>query len=104
RRTRREYRLTAKGWDLYPALIALMQWGDKYTADPDGLPVEVRHRGCGAPVEAVVRCSRENLTLSPRQAEVRPGPAARPATAGLSASGASSGPKSDPRAGARGLD
>ncbi|WP_344397766.1 helix-turn-helix domain-containing protein [Actinomadura alba] len=86
RRTRRDYHLTAKGWDLYPALIALMQWGDKYAADAEGPPVEVRHRGCGAPVEAVVRCSAEHRAVGPREAEVRPGPAARPApTAGPAA-------------------
>lgn len=54
-----------------------MQWGDKYAADPEGPPVEVLHRDCGAPVEAVVRCTREHLPLIPRDAEVRPGPAAR---------------------------
>src|SRR6476469_8397639 len=29
-RRRNEYRLTAKGWDLFPVLIALMQFGDKH--------------------------------------------------------------------------
>src|SRR3712207_8774230 len=32
-RQRHEYRLTEKGIDLYPTLVALMQWGDKYLAD-----------------------------------------------------------------------
>lgn len=76
-RTRHEYRVTAKGWDLYPALVALMQWGDKYAADPEGPPIEVLHRDCGAPVEAVVHCSREHVPLTPRDAEIRRGPAAR---------------------------
>src|SRR3954462_14060314 len=31
-RQRHEYRLTAKGRDLYPTLVALMQWGDTYLA------------------------------------------------------------------------
>src|SRR3954447_20336744 len=30
-----EYRLTRKGVDLWPILVALMKWGDKYTA-PNG--------------------------------------------------------------------
>src|SRR3954453_21959026 len=30
---RHEYRLTAKGLDLYPVLLALMQWGDRYKVD-----------------------------------------------------------------------
>jgi DNA-binding HxlR family transcriptional regulator len=79
RRTRWEYRMTTMGWDLYPALVALMQWGDKYAADPEGPPVEVLHRDCGAPVEAVVHCSREHLPLTPRDTKARPGPTARPA-------------------------
>src|ERR1700751_4177513 len=29
-RSRHEYRLTEKGLDLYPVLIALMEWGDRY--------------------------------------------------------------------------
>src|SRR6266700_2749220 len=31
-RSRDEYRLTSKGLDLYPVLVALMQWGDRYEA------------------------------------------------------------------------
>ncbi|WP_399416775.1 winged helix-turn-helix transcriptional regulator [Streptomyces sp. WAC00469] len=33
-RTGHEYRLTPEGWDLWPAMIALKQWGDRCTADP----------------------------------------------------------------------
>src|SRR5688500_9729593 len=40
-RRRHEYLLTEKGFDLQPALVALMQWGDRWTAGPDGAPVEV---------------------------------------------------------------
>ena len=32
-----EYHLTEKGRDLYPVLIAIMQWGDKWAA-PNGAP------------------------------------------------------------------
>src|SRR5882757_2816644 len=32
-RTRDQYRLTEKGLDLYPVLMAMKQWGDKYMAD-----------------------------------------------------------------------
>jgi DNA-binding HxlR family transcriptional regulator len=78
-RTRSEYRLTAKGWDLWPAMIALMQWGDKYAADPEGPVLEVRHAGCDAPVRAVVECQDEHTVLTPQQVTARPGPSARPA-------------------------
>src|ERR1700751_5436967 len=35
-RSRHEYRLTQKGLDLYPVLVALMGWGDKHAAGPAG--------------------------------------------------------------------
>jgi DNA-binding HxlR family transcriptional regulator len=40
-RRRIEYRLTAKGADLLPAMIALRQWGQKYGADVIENPVLV---------------------------------------------------------------
>jgi len=55
-RTRQRYRLTAKGEDLLPVLVALMQWGDRWL-DEDGGPVELRHVGCGEPVRAELRCA-----------------------------------------------
>jgi DNA-binding HxlR family transcriptional regulator len=56
-RTRNAYRLTPKGKDLYPALVALMQWGDTYNPGPHGPSVHLTHRGCGAAVIAQVRCT-----------------------------------------------
>jgi DNA-binding HxlR family transcriptional regulator len=55
-RTRQRYRLTDKGAELFPALVALMQWGDKWL-DERGGPVELRHRGCGEPVAVELRCA-----------------------------------------------
>ena len=57
RRTRMEYRLTDQGRDLLPAVLALMQWGDRWLADPPDGPVALTHRGCGAAVEVDIRCS-----------------------------------------------
>ncbi len=34
-----EYHLTTKGYDLYPVLLALMQWGDKWLFTKDQLPL-----------------------------------------------------------------
>ena len=61
-RTRRRYRLTEKGADLFPALAALMQWGDKWL-DERGGPVELRHRGCGEPVAVEVRCAAGHAVM-----------------------------------------
>ena len=55
-RTRQQYRLTPKGADLFPVLVALMQWGDRWL-DERGGPVELRHRDCGEPVEVSLRCA-----------------------------------------------
>jgi len=55
-RTRQRYRLTDKGADLFPALIALMQWGDRWL-DETGGPVELRHRDCGEPAGVELRCA-----------------------------------------------
>jgi DNA-binding HxlR family transcriptional regulator len=55
-RTRQRYRLTDKGADLFPALAALMQWGDRWLDDRGG-PVELRHRDCGEPVAVELRCA-----------------------------------------------
>ena len=42
---RHEYFLTEKGLDLWPALIALMHWGDRYSAGPEGPPLLDRPQG-----------------------------------------------------------
>jgi len=55
-RTRQRYELTAKGADLFPALAALMQWGDRWL-DERGGPVELRHRDCGERVGVELRCA-----------------------------------------------
>jgi DNA-binding HxlR family transcriptional regulator len=75
-RTRHEYRLTRKGWDLWPAMLALKQWGDRYTADPEGPPWEVGHRDCGAVAQVAVNCSAGHGPLTPRQATGWAGPSA----------------------------
>jgi len=41
-----EYRLTQKGMDLLPALLALRQWGEKYGLGVPSNPVLVDNRDC----------------------------------------------------------
>jgi DNA-binding PadR family transcriptional regulator len=55
-RTRQRYQLTEKGADLLPALVALMQWGDRWLDDRGG-PVELLHRDCGQSVSVELRCA-----------------------------------------------
>lgn len=76
-RGRDEYRLTDKGFDLYPVIAAVRQWGDTYLADPDGPPLLTVHRDCGAQVHAVLRCESGHDVTSARDVVPRPGPGAR---------------------------
>lgn len=72
-RQRHEYRLTEKGRDLYPTLVALMQWGDRYLAD--GVPpMALEHRECGEPVHLGLVCGAGHELGGPR--DVRPVPQA----------------------------
>jgi DNA-binding HxlR family transcriptional regulator len=76
-RRRWEYRLTPKGFDLYPVLVALLDWGDRYAVDADGPAVGARHRGCGGQVRAVLRCDRGHDVTEMREVGFGPGPGAR---------------------------
>ena len=76
-RSRDEYRLTDKGLDLYPVLVALMEWGDRYAGGADGQPVLLRHRDCGEPVRLQLTCAAGHILESAREVTPVPGPAAR---------------------------
>jgi DNA-binding HxlR family transcriptional regulator len=76
-RSRHEYRLTAKGLDLYPVLVGLMRWGDHYATGPAGPPVLLRHRDCGEPVHVQLACEAGHILESARDVEPVPGPGAR---------------------------
>jgi DNA-binding HxlR family transcriptional regulator len=76
-RSRDEYRLTDKGLDLYPVLVTLLQWGDRYAVGPAGPPVELRHRDCGEPVHMQLSCAAGHVLDSAREVTPVPGPGAR---------------------------
>jgi DNA-binding HxlR family transcriptional regulator len=81
RPVRHEYRLTEKGRDLSPALVAFMHWGDKHLAH-DEPPVVLVHDACGEPLDQVFVCRRCDETLTPRQIRSRPGTRAAATTTG----------------------
>ncbi len=59
-----EYRLTEKGLDLWPVLMALRVWGDRYHRD--GISeTEVVHRECGGAVDDRRMCSSCGMALGP---------------------------------------
>jgi DNA-binding HxlR family transcriptional regulator len=77
RPVRYEYKLTRKGIDLWPSLVALLQWGDKHAA-PNGPPVVLEHKGCGGALDDRRRCLRCGAELQPWDVKGTAGPGARP--------------------------
>jgi DNA-binding HxlR family transcriptional regulator len=67
-----EYWLTERGRDLFPVVVALMNWGDQHAA-PNGAPMLVRHE-CGA-TESVLVCAScgEPIRLDNVRAQAGPG-------------------------------
>ena len=77
RRTRAEYRLTDKGRDLFPAILALSQWSERWTPPPEGAVARVLSRKSGRPVTVVMTGDRAVEALGMRDIEILPGPGAR---------------------------
>jgi DNA-binding HxlR family transcriptional regulator len=68
-----EYLLTDKGRDLAPALIALTEWGDRWSA-PAGPPILYSHTVCGSGVSHEVVCATCGRVNDPAEVQARPGP------------------------------
>lgn len=58
------YQLTDKGRDLLPALVAMMQWGDRWQGEPDQRFLVVRERASGEEIAAVEIQNQEGTVLS----------------------------------------
>jgi DNA-binding HxlR family transcriptional regulator len=74
RPVRHEYRLTDTGRDLWPTIVALIQFGDRHLATEAGPPVLLRHRGCGGALDDRRMCRTCGQPLEPRDVEALPGP------------------------------
>jgi DNA-binding HxlR family transcriptional regulator len=73
---RYEYRLTPKGMDLHPVLMAIVHWGDIHMAGKAGRPLLHRHTGCGHLFDPVTVCSECNEAIRARDVAVERGPGA----------------------------
>jgi DNA-binding HxlR family transcriptional regulator len=69
-----EYRLTARGRDLYPIVVTLMRWGDEHLAPGGEAPVELVHVPCGHRTRPVLVCDACGRPISARDVRPEPGP------------------------------
>jgi DNA-binding HxlR family transcriptional regulator len=77
RPARFEYRLTEKGRDLYPVVVSLTRWGDRWMAGEDGPPLELVHRNCGRRTMPALACPECGEPVGARDMQAHPGPALR---------------------------
>src|SRR3954470_6720064 len=76
-RPRQDYHLTAKGRDLYPILLGLSQWSDRWSPPPDGPVALVTDRATGSPVRTIMTSTPTEIGLSLSDISIRPGPGAK---------------------------
>ncbi len=71
---RHEYRLTPKGHDLYPVLLFLQQWGDRWIARGEGPPRRIIHKHCGKETTAIAACIHCGGEVTARSVTAEPLP------------------------------
>ncbi len=74
---RHEYRLTQKGIDLWPVLVTMLQWGDRYAMD-SGPPLVLQHKDCGGGVDGHLRCDKCGKDLTAHDVRPSRGPGLLP--------------------------
>jgi hypothetical protein len=70
---RYEYVLTERGEDLFPILMTVMAWGDKWL-NQGAVPTELVHLDCGKVTKPRLCCSKCGKELRRRTVRARPGP------------------------------
>ena len=70
-----EYRLTTKGRELGPVLLALMQWGDRHISDK---PPRIARRRSDRSRISVALLAADGTPVKPGDLELVPGPGAYP--------------------------
>ncbi|GAV21467.1 putative HTH-type transcriptional regulator YybR [Mariprofundus micogutta] len=73
---RYEYRLTAKGRELFPVLLTMMRWGNRWLVDEGEETVQLLHSNCGEKTEPRMVCSHCEQPITPARIQAVPGPGA----------------------------
>ena len=66
-----EYRLTDKGRDLYPMIVLLMRWGDRWLSE-GAPPLILVHKSCGSDVAPRLACDVCGEPIDARDMDWRP--------------------------------
>jgi DNA-binding HxlR family transcriptional regulator len=79
RRGRNEFHLTAAGRELWPALYALLVWGDRHRPAPGGARRLFAHAVCGTVLGSEGDCPSCGVVPEAAEIETMPGPGTDPA-------------------------
>lgn len=72
---RAKYLLTTKGKSLYPIIMAMVEWGDEWMVDEQGIPMEYIHKSCNRVTKAGAFCSHCKKPVSAKDMIPKLGPA-----------------------------
>jgi DNA-binding HxlR family transcriptional regulator len=73
---RYDYRLAKPGRDIFPIVVALLQWGDKYLGNPDKPSIVLKHTVCGKDADPHLVCGSCNRAIDLAEVVPTPGPGA----------------------------
>jgi DNA-binding HxlR family transcriptional regulator len=73
---RHEYKLTPMGRDLFPVLIVLTQWGDRWLRTASGAPVKFVERNTGEEITRVTIQNQQGKEIKASDLALIPGPGA----------------------------
>ena len=71
-----EYGLTEMGIDLYPVMLSLMSFGDKWLKGSNPPPLGLIHNNCGCACHPIVACNHCKTEVNVRTVTYRDGPGA----------------------------
>lgn len=67
-----EYRLSARGRDLFPLIVELVRWGDKWLSGDKGAPM-ILHHSCGKVLKPQLTCDQCRKPITPDSTNVAAG-------------------------------
>ena len=72
--SRYEYRLAEPGRDIFPIVVALLQWGDKYLNESGKPSIVLKHLRCGEDADPRLVCASCGEPVDVREIAPTPGP------------------------------